>query len=275
MSEKRIAQKSICPLCNQSNGYVELDRGDFVLVHCSECDLVYAWPFDTSETLYDDAYSSNGEYHYYLSMATKAQHTKFPLTWSMRRFLQTIRPNGELLDIGCSTGGFLLAAKEKGWNINGVELSERAANIAHTLSSAQVWIGSFEKMRIEDSFDAITAWEVLEHSSDPVGFITAAVGLLRPGGVLGLSVPNWRSPWMKRSKEPQHWPPYHLTFWNRTSLGQLFSQVGLNNWMIREKPFAWGEEVGRLKWLYLPVSLTRSVLLGQKGMHLFAMAWKP
>jgi len=79
---------------------------------------------------------------------------------------------------------------------------------------------------------------------------------------------------MQRSTEPEHWPPYHLTFWNRVTLRSLLEQAGLDDVTIKEKPFAWGEEVGHKKWIYLPVALLRSMFLKQIGMHFFAMAKK-
>ena len=79
---------------------------------------------------------------------------------------------------------------------------------------------------------------------------------------------------MHRSTLVEHWPPYHLTFWERTTLYQLLSNAGLRNILIAEKPFAWEEEVGNLKWLYLPIALLRSAILNQKGMHLYAIGEK-
>lgn len=276
MSGKNVSiRENSCPLCGRRGGNVESVREDFVLLRCPECTLVHTWPLTASRTLYDDAYTDDGEYHYYFSIAVKAQMGKLRVPWPMRRFLKSVKPGGKLLDIGCSTGRFLLAAKRRGWDVSGVEVSKKAATIARDISGARVGVGSVGDLRMGESFDAVTAWEVLEHVPDPVSFVTTAVSLLRRGGVLGLSVPNWDSPWMRQSRNPEHWPPYHLTFWNHKTLGRLFDQVGLDNALIKEKPFAWGEEVGQMKWIYLPISLARSILLHQKGMHLFAIVWKP
>jgi hypothetical protein len=73
---------------------------------------------------------------------------------------------------------------------------------------------------------------------------------------------------------PEHWLPYHLTFWNPHTLRSSLTRVNLENPAIKAKPFAWEEEVGRLEWVYLPFSLVQSVLLGQKGVHLYALAVK-
>jgi 2-polyprenyl-3-methyl-5-hydroxy-6-metoxy-1,4-benzoquinol methylase len=192
----------------------------------------------------------------------------------MRNLLGAVKPIGHLLDIGCSTGLFLFQAKRRGWHVTGLEVSGRAAALARELTGAPVYVGAIEEFRPPQQFDVVTAWEVLEHVVDPVAFIQVTTALLRPGGTLALSVPNWNSPWMRRSTRHEHWPPYHLTFWNRRTLGRLLTQESLGEVVIREKPFAWTEEVGGIKWAYLPVALARSVLLNQKGMHLFGMARK-
>lgn len=158
--------------------------------------------------------------------------------------------------------------------MSGLEVSDKAATVARDMSGAQVWTGSIKDLKARERFEAITAWEVLEHVPNPVEFMSAVASSLKPGGILGLSVPNWDSPWMRRSSNPEHWPPYHLTFWSRSTLGRLIRQEGLDLVLVEEKPFAWEEEVGWMKWIYLPISLARSAFLNQKGMHLLAIARK-
>ncbi|MDQ7030854.1 MAG: class I SAM-dependent methyltransferase [Ardenticatenia bacterium] len=166
---------------------------------------------------------------------------------------------------------FCLQHNGCGWQVAGIEVSKQAAAIARKLTGAPIWVGSVNEFHSDKTFDAITAWEVLEHLPDPADVIEILVGLLKPGGFLALSVPNWSSPWMRSSAKNEHWPPYHLTFWDRNTLYQLLSRAGLNDISVAEKPFAWEEEVGRMKWLYLPIALLRSFFWGHKGMHLYAI----
>jgi 2-polyprenyl-3-methyl-5-hydroxy-6-metoxy-1,4-benzoquinol methylase len=187
----------------------------------------------------------------------------------MKRFLNSTKVPGKLLDIGCSTGVFLNSAIKKGWMVEGVEVSESAGRICKKNTGANVFIGKVEDFQSEHKFDAITAWEVLEHIPYPIDFIGKTKNLLHQGGIMCLSVPNWDSPWTKNSKLTQHWPPYHLSFWNLQSLKSAFPIEDFDIVDIREKPFAWSEEVGNLKWLYFPISLIRSIFLHQKGMHIY------
>jgi 2-polyprenyl-3-methyl-5-hydroxy-6-metoxy-1,4-benzoquinol methylase len=261
-----------CPVCEAQDGRLELYWESHSILQCNSCGLVYAWPRGASEGLYELAYGARGTYNKYIPSG----HNDLNLhaTWAMRHFLRDIKPRGDLLDIGCSTGGFMLFAQQKGWQVTGVEVSEKAASVARDLTGASVFAGTITDFKPDRLFEAITVWETLEHLAEPVDFLHSALGLLKSGGVLALSTPHWGSPWIQKSTDPEHWPPYHLTFWDKKTLWALLIRLNLKNLVIKEKPFAWEEEVGRMKWVYLPVALARSLILQQKGMHLYAAGLK-
>jgi SAM-dependent methyltransferase len=262
-----------CPLCTADEAEIVV-FAEHALAACRRCGLVFAPEVETNPSLYDEAYEEGGEYSYYRDVARRAESGDLRLPWPMRRFLATIQPVGRLLDVGCSTGRFLLAARRRGWDVAGVEPSASAAAVARRLADANVTVGSVEEVGTAQ-FDAVTAWEVLEHTPDPVPFLRRLIGALKAGGVLALSIPNWGSPWTRKSRKTEHWPPYHLTFWCRGTTLELARRVGLEAVTVREKPFAWTEEVGKLKWVLLPLSLARAGMLGQRGMHLLLMGRRP
>lgn len=228
-------------------------------------------PADLYEQAYGSATHQYAEYH---DLAEKAHRGEIRETWAMRQFFRRAAASGTLLDVGCSTGSFLFAARKHGWKVAGVEISPSAAHVAKQLTGAAITVGTVTDHVVDITYDAVTAWEVLEHVMEPRAFVAACVDLLAPGGAFAISVPNWGSPWMRNSPHSEHWPPFHLTYWERGTLRDLFQQAGLDRIVVLEKPFAWEEEVGSAKWLYLPVALVRSALLGAKGMHLFAIGWK-
>jgi 2-polyprenyl-3-methyl-5-hydroxy-6-metoxy-1,4-benzoquinol methylase len=261
-----------CPACQDPATTIERCWQSYRILRCERCGLVYAWPREMSPVLYESAYDAEGAYKQYLPSDQKGLSVH--PTWAMRKFLKDVKPSGHLLDVGCLTGAFMVLAQRNGWRVAGIEVSSKAASIARDLTGAQVFAGNLFDFRSNRVFDAITMWETLEHAADPVSFLEIALHFLRKDGVLGISVPNWDSPWMRRSTRPEHWPPYHLTFWNPRTLRSLLTRLSLENLTIKAKPFAWEEELGRVKWVYLPFSLVRSVLLRQKGMHLYAAAVK-
>lgn len=261
-----------CPVCEAQGGRLELHRESHSILRCNSCGLVYAWPRGASPGLYELAYGVGGTYKKYIPSGHNGLN--FHATWAMRHFLRDIKPHGDLLDIGCSTGGFMLFAQQKGWQVMGVEVSEKAASLARDLTGASVFAGTLTDFKVNKLFDAITMWETLEHVAEPVDFLQSTLRLLKTGGVLALSTPNWGSPWTRKSVNPEHWPPYHLTFWDQKTLWALLKRVNLKDPVIKAKPFAWEEELGSIKWVFLPIALLRSVILQQKGMHLYAAARK-
>ncbi|TWO34008.1 class I SAM-dependent methyltransferase [Seonamhaeicola sediminis] len=132
-----------------------------------------------------------------------------------------------LLDIGCGTGDFLLAAKRNGWAVFGVEPNEQARLIANSKTTNSVF--ETEKLSTfkEASFDVITLWHVLEHLPQLEDQITNFKKLLKPNGFLVIAVPNYKSYDARHYKE--FWAAYdvprHLWHFNRTSVSSLFSKI--------------------------------------------------
>lgn len=112
----------------------------------------------------------------------------------------------DVLDVGCLAGNFLDYLREKGVNyktFTGIDLSEKSVEIAKNKYSygQYKWeVQDCQKMTFPDnSFDVITAMEVLEHIDNPKTFLKEAHRLLRKNGVLLITTPN-----QDRIKDPSH-----------------------------------------------------------------------
>jgi 2-polyprenyl-3-methyl-5-hydroxy-6-metoxy-1,4-benzoquinol methylase len=103
------------------------------------------------------------------------------------------RTSGHILDIGCGFGGFLMAAAEQGWQYpEGIEIAPQAAEYA--AKDFAVRTQPLEKVHYEaDSFDVVRANNVIEHLSSPKAMVRAVHRILRPGGLLAFSTPNFDS----------------------------------------------------------------------------------
>ncbi|HEX2680290.1 MAG TPA: class I SAM-dependent methyltransferase, partial [Candidatus Dormibacteraeota bacterium] len=96
---------------------------------------------------------------------------------------------GKILDVGCANGDFLKVARDRGWQVFGADPSAARADVeaagiplvGNTVLDAAVKVGSL---------DAVTFWDVLEHVADPVANLARARALLKPGGVVVLTVPD-------------------------------------------------------------------------------------
>lgn len=133
---------------------------------------------------------------------------------------------GKILDIGAGTGDFLLTAKNDGWNVIGVEPSDRAKNIAK-----QKGISFVEEIsELENnSFDVITMWHVLEHVPNLENQIQELKRLLKPTGTLIVAVPNFKSFDAKHYGE--FWAafdvPIHFWHFSKKAIKSLFEKVDM------------------------------------------------
>ena len=88
-----------------------------------------------------------------------------------------------LLDIGCGTGLFLALARDSGFDVEGIEISERLSKLAQSHYGVPVTCGEFSSITLREAvYDVITMWDLLEHVVDPVAVIRRCRALLRPGG---------------------------------------------------------------------------------------------
>jgi SAM-dependent methyltransferase len=139
---------------------------------------------------------------------------------------------GRWLDVGCASGFLLAAARDKGWEVSGIEVSSWAAQFAVEQLQLRVFCGSVEQFAgtwtDQPPFDVITAMSVLEHLPHPSVMVEAARSLLRPGGLLVLRVPNIASVdrlWHGRSW--RGWQvPHHLYHFTPRSITQLLGRHG-------------------------------------------------
>ena len=137
---------------------------------------------------------------------------------------------GRILDVGCASGLFLCHALESGWDVTGIEPSERLyADARRNLGGqGEIHCATLEDARLEGGFDAITIWDVLEHVPDPRGFLCICRRLLRRGGYVFLNVPDLDS--LEARVLGRRWPlllPEHLNYFNGESLRLCGERAGL------------------------------------------------
>jgi SAM-dependent methyltransferase len=116
-------------------------------------------------------------------------------------FLRGILPrissaSGELklLDVGCGTGGYLLAAQALGMTACGVEPSETHSRIGRERFGLDISTGYLMPENMTERFNIIILSHVIEHIYEPREFIARLVTVLAPGGILVVVTPNAASP---------------------------------------------------------------------------------
>jgi SAM-dependent methyltransferase len=218
-------QLTNCVLCKKPESEFrpfETVRG-WNYVRCAGCGFVFLNPQPTSAEL---GCFYNHSYRYDRTRYSRAipRETRW-----LDVLARACQQPGTLLEVGCSYGHFLAAARERGWTVRGIELSESAVRFAQGELGLPV-----ERGRILDlvenfaaCFDAIAAWHVLEHDPFPHKFVDTAYELLRPGGILAVRVPNLGSLVAKLSGPDWQWlsPPEHVCMYTPDTLSELLKQA--------------------------------------------------
>jgi 2-polyprenyl-3-methyl-5-hydroxy-6-metoxy-1,4-benzoquinol methylase len=130
-----------------------------------------------------------------------------------QRANQRIAPGARVLDAGCGSGYGTAALSSNGRQVTGVDRSADA--VAHALGEHG---GCAHFVRTDvcalpfsnDSFDAVTCFEVIEHVDSPVDLIKELTRVLRPDGVLHISTPNARMERLHARSIGRGANPYHI-----------------------------------------------------------------
>jgi 2-polyprenyl-3-methyl-5-hydroxy-6-metoxy-1,4-benzoquinol methylase len=101
--------------------------------------------------------------------------------------------DGNLLDLGCGNGDYLLEMKYLGWKAFGLEIDGEAADIAKQCG-LDVKVGELsDDTYRENFFDAIHMNNVIEHLSNPEEVMKLCHKMLKPGGILSIKTCNSKS----------------------------------------------------------------------------------
>lgn len=104
------------------------------------------------------------------------------------------RPCGRLLDVGSGWGHLLKLAADRGYEVVGLEASPKVAELCHQAFGVDVIVGSFPEYEFEsNTFDVMVMSHILEHLADPVRALSEGRRILKPGGLLIVCGPNFRS----------------------------------------------------------------------------------
>lgn len=149
---------------------------------------------------------------------------KYTLFKKIKLLEKYIPQKGTLLDIGAGTGDFLRVAKQKGWQVFGVEPEQKAIAIAKQKGIEL----QQNTQQINQTFDCITMWHVLEHIPNLQEQICFLHKHLNQNGILIIAVPNYKS------KDAQiygkYWAAYdvprHLWHFSKISIHKLFTENG-------------------------------------------------
>lgn len=133
----------------------------------------------------------------------------------------------DVLDCASGVGwGTFLLANGGAKSVVGVDLSPVAietANMYYSSDKVKFIPGSIDEIDLGIKFDVITSFETLEHVDEPVNFLKALRGSLKPDGLLLLSTPNG---YCTKYEVDKPYNPYHLDEFTKDELFQLLKEAG-------------------------------------------------
>jgi SAM-dependent methyltransferase len=109
-----------------------------------------------------------------------------------------------ILDAGCGTGLMLQEMRQLG-SPEGVDISEEALDFCRQRGLTQVHKADVRKLPFDnDTFDVVTALDVLEHVDDDTGVLDEFARVLKPGGRAFVFVPAHRWLWSLQDEISHH-----------------------------------------------------------------------
>ncbi len=215
------------------------------LVECPHCGLQFVSPRLRPDLILEGYREGTDEV--FVSQAAAREHT-FSRSLAL---IERYAPNrGRLFDVGTAAGAFLHVAQQRGWTVSGCEPNTWLCAWGREHYGLDIQAGTiFDHAYADAAFDAVTVWDVLEHTPDPMSFLRESRRLLKPGGLLIVNYPDIGS-WISRAMG-RRWVfllSVHLYYFTRRTIAEMLRKAGFD--VVMTKP--------HYQWLELGYVLTRA-----------------
>lgn len=266
-----------CILCGSDKHSLIYSKDQWNVYKCDNCGLGMLEPRpkdDELNTLYQQEYFQ-GHYNNELLLDSPEMKKRLSQEKHRLRFFHKFMKKGKVLDIGCGRGYFLLACRKQGYEVEGIDISEDAADYVMTELKIKVHIGEANNITLpEKTFDVITLWHSLEHNADPNVCIQNACKWLKDRGILVVDVPNYTG--HDAQKMWDNWPgwdlPYHLYHFTKTSLIYLLHKHGLTT--VRSNHYLSENIKEKLEYFFIPSFIARVIARFYSGHSIAVVAKK-
>jgi 2-polyprenyl-3-methyl-5-hydroxy-6-metoxy-1,4-benzoquinol methylase len=221
-----LAEDIKCCVCSNTDPnqfQLKYQKENYAVVTCNKCSLHFIPPY----------YRKRIEYTQYKNADVTAavrqgnNWVKVQRHKLRFRFIQKFVKSGKLFDLGAGWGHFMLAGKELGYDVYGIEIAEQPYQYCVNDLKLPVDHIDFFKMDESKKFDVITMWDVLEHIDKADEFLEKCSKLNKPGSYLFLQVPQIDSYFAKKHKD--NWKMMgldHVNYFGKETITKILANHG-------------------------------------------------
>jgi 2-polyprenyl-3-methyl-5-hydroxy-6-metoxy-1,4-benzoquinol methylase len=156
--------------------------------------------------------------------------------WEYSYARQHARRATSVLEVGCGRGYFLRSLQGSVANARGLELNTQAiADKVTRFPVDNAQLGSVARHE-RGKYDAVCAFQVIEHIADPASFLKDMTDCLGVNGKLILSAPNYAYPRYRAQGDAFDLPPHHMNHFDEASMRNVARVLGLQVLRIYHEP---------------------------------------
>jgi 2-polyprenyl-3-methyl-5-hydroxy-6-metoxy-1,4-benzoquinol methylase len=238
-AEPAEALPTKCPLCGVVTNQIlapQLRRGKGKVLYCFTCEHGFLAENHIQDTkaYYDGEYRQ--EYSHNADAATTNAREIFEIYSQfqadrLRHIESELNTDSTVLEVGASAGQFVSHIKSRVAKVHAIELDSACCKFLNEIIGVECDAEFLENSRfVNESYDVICAFQVMEHVEDPVSFLNTLKKVARPGATIYIEVPNLRDPllsvWDVPTYQKFFYHSAHLHYFTEKSLRQVAEKAG-------------------------------------------------
>jgi len=230
MSERMIdmtKDEISCPICHNNIFIEEIynKRYDAYFRKCT-CGICYRIKYDLNKIYTQYDFDSVTRIEHWHDVSIKSALRYYNKLISIVPYFNDL--GYSVFEFGTSLGYFLNLMKEKGWKVGGIEISKRAVDYAKEKFGINIYNEDIENFKIDNTYDLVATFEVIEHLVDVDKFIKKVYNMLNENGIFVFCTPNLNAPSTLFNNESEAYHCGHMILFNYNTIKKLLNDNNLN-----------------------------------------------